>query len=130
MNKPNESKSDKDAKERMIFIFSSVFFIVGTIGYFLINRDYWLFYLFAHLGAFGIMGIFGCLAGFLAKKKKRGYWTAFMLGSLLPIVLGILAVLFFYVKQDGKLYCGGAVSLLIAILVIMSYSLIRTKRLV
>jgi len=116
--------------EKSALVFSLVTLVLGIIGYFLINRDYWIFYLFAHLGAFGVMGLFGCLVGFLAKRKNRRYWTAFVLGSLLPIFLGLLAVLLFYVKQDGNLYCGGAVSLLVAILVAISYLLLKKKQLV
>ena len=121
---------NKDYKEKRIFVISLVAFIISILSYFLISRDFWMFYLFAHLGAFGVMGLFGCLAGNLANKKQRGYWTAFLLGSLLPIILGLIAVIIFYVKQDGVLYCGGSVSLLVALLVVLSYLIVKKKQLI
>jgi hypothetical protein len=121
---------NKNSKEKRIFVISLVAFIIGTLGYFLLSRDFWVFYLVAHIGALGVMGLFGCLVGYLANKKQRGYWTAFLLGSLLPIILGLIAVIVFYVKQDGVLYCGGSVSLLVALLVVLSYLVVKKKRLI
>jgi hypothetical protein len=120
---------NKNSKGKKVFIISLIAFIISILSYFLLSRDFWMFYLFAHIGAMGVMGLFGCLVGYLANKKQRDYWTAFLLGSILPIVLGLLAVLYFYIKQDGVLYCGGSVSLLVALLVVLSYLIVRKKQL-
>ncbi len=79
------------------------FLIVGSIGYFSIPREIWTFYLFAHLGALGVMGLFGCAAGLIARKKYRGYWTAFSLGFFFPIISGFVAVFLFWMGEDGRL---------------------------
>ena len=103
--------------------------IIGCIGYFSSPRGLLIFYVFAHLGALGLLGLFGSAAGVLARKKLRGYWTAFLLGSLLPIILGIVAVLAFWLGEEGHLYCGGSVSLAVATLVAVFYLLAKKKTL-
>ena len=113
--------------EKRMLLISISLFITGSIGYFSINRDLWVFYLFAHTGALGVLGLFGSLAGTLARRKFRGFWTAFSLGCLLPIISGIVAVLIFRIGVDGHLYCGGSVSLAVALLVIVFYTLVRNK---
>jgi len=110
-----------------MFLLSLGCLIVGSVGYFTLQRDVWVFYLFAHCGALGVMGLFGVAAGALATKKGRDYWPAFYLGSLLPIVSGMVAVLLLLSGEQGRLYCGGSVSLLVAALVILVYSLARTR---
>ncbi len=109
-------------------LLSVAFVVVGTIGYFSLNRDAWVFYALAHLGALGVMGLFGSAAGFLAGKKSRSYWTAFLLGSLLPIVAGITAVFAFWIPEGGHLYCGGVVCLAVGIVVVVTYSLVMKKQ--
>ena len=101
--------------------------IIGCIGYFSSPRGLLIFYVFAHLGALGLLGLFGSAAGVLARKKRRGYWTAFSLCSLLPIISGTAAVLVFWLGEEGNLYCGGSVSLAVAILVLISYLLAKKK---
>ena len=113
--------------EKRILLVSLGFLIVGSIGYFSLSRELWTFYLCAHLSALGVMGLCGAAAGVLARKKRRSFWTAFSLGSLLPIISGIVAVLIFWLGEEGNLYCGGSVSLLIAVLVIVFYLLAKKK---
>lgn len=103
--------------------------VIGSIGYFVLSRDLWVFYFFAHLGALGVMGLFGSLAGTLADRKSRSFWTAFVLGAVFPIVAGIVAVLVFLWGVSGQLYCGGSVSLVAAVLVTLFYLLVSKKTL-
>ncbi len=124
----DKTYSECESCEKRTFLISLSCLLVGSVGYFLLSRDVWIFYLFAHLGALGVMGLSGVAAGVLARKKHRGYWTAFSLGFLLPIILGIVAVLIFWLGEDGKLYCGGSVSLVVAILVIVFYLLAKKKK--
>lgn len=102
--------------------------IIGCIGYFSIPRGHPIFYISAHMGALGLLGVIGWSSGLLAKKKGRNFSTAFFLGSLLPIAAGIIAVAIFLIIQ-GRLYCGGSVSLAAALLVVLVYALISRKTL-
>ena len=110
---------------RWVLVSSLVIFIVGCIGYFSLPRGP-IFYIFAHLGALGLLGLIGCAIGILARKKGYSYWTAFLLGCLLPVVAGLIAVVLF-VQIQGHLYCGGAVSLALAILVAIFYALLKKR---
>lgn len=73
------------------------------------------------------MGLFGVAAGFIAVRKQRHFTTAFLLGSLLPIVTGLAAVGVFLLGQNGRLYCGGSVCLAVALAVVISYLIIGRK---
>ena len=98
---------------------------VGVIGYLSLPRGSWGFYFFAHLGALGVVGLFGCAAGALASRKRRASWTAFGLATLVPIGAGAIAVLAFWVKR-GHLYCGAAVTLPVALLMVVAHALAPT----
>ncbi len=113
--------------EKAVFPFSLGLLLVGTVGYFLQSRETWLFYVLAHLGALGVMGLFGWAAGTIARRRNRSYWTAFSLGFGLSIVSGIVAVLIFLWGVNGNLYCGGAVSLVVGIQTLLGYLLTRKK---
>lgn len=110
---------------RNIFWMSLGGLIVGTTGYFTLDRSAWLFYIFAHTGAVGVMGLLGVAAAKIAIRKNRNHGTAFLLGFLFPIAGGILAVLLCLLPENGRLYCGGSISLLLAILVLVYYALAR-----
>jgi len=77
------------SREKWMLLVSLCLLIIGCIGYSSLSRGLITFYVFAHLGALGLLGLFGIAAGALARKKFRNYWTAFLLGSLFPIILGI-----------------------------------------
>jgi len=100
---------------------------VGAVGYLSLPRGGWRFYFFAHLGALGVVALFGCAAGFLARRRSRAFWTAFSLASLVPIGAGAIAVLAFWVKR-GHLYCGAAVTLPVALLMVVAYALAPSTR--
>ena len=101
--------------------------IVGSAGYFTIPCSFWAFLVFAHIGTLGVMGSLGCAAAGLAKKKYLSYWRAFFWGFLIPIIVGIVAVLIFLMGKDGALYCGGLPSLIVAGLVILFFALTRKR---
>ncbi len=124
-------KEDSKAvmREKWMLLVSLGFLIVGCIGYFSSPRGLPIFYVFAHLGALGLLGLFGSVAGVLGRKKRRSYWTAFLLGSLFPIISGIAAVLVFWLGEEGHLYCGGSVSLAVATLVAVFYLLAKKRTL-
>lgn len=73
-----------------------------------------------HVGGLGVVGLLACLAAYIAKKKGRDARAAFLLAGLLPIALGIVAVVLVYVTT-GFVYCGGGVILLSAMIVIVGY---------
>ena len=125
---PKETEDSKSvSRERAALLLSLGALIVGSVGYFTLQRDAWIFYFFAHLGALGVMGLFGCAAGALARNKQRSYGIAFSLGFLVPIVSGAVAVLIFLWGVNGNLYCGGSVSLLVAVPIVVFYLLARKK---
>lgn len=108
---------------RPVLLISLVLLVVGVAGYFLMSRGPLIFYIFAHLGALGLFGLIGGGLGILAIKKGRDYWTAFMLGCLLPIVAGLVAV----VSIGDPWYCGGVVCLGVAALAALSYAFISKR---
>jgi hypothetical protein len=99
--------------------------MVGTIGS-LTFENRWADAVSNHLGGLGVVGLLASLAGYIAKKKGRDYRTAFVLGSLLPITLGALAVFLVFLLADF-VYCGGGVILLSAMMVIIGYSCLRKR---
>lgn len=106
---------------------SLIILIVGCIGYFSLPRGAVIFYISAHLGALGLLGLIGSAAGALARRKGRSYSTAFFLGSLLPIAAGLVAVALFAALVGGRISCGGSVSLAVAVIVVASYSFMSRK---
>ena len=99
---------------------------LSFIGYFAL-RQHWIGFIFAHLAALSIMGFFGCLAGFIAKKKGYNYWKAFRIGFFIPIILGAFSA--FVLVPSGvrvlPLTCGGWTSLGTGIIISIYYSLLR-----
>jgi peptidoglycan/LPS O-acetylase OafA/YrhL len=113
--------------QRWTSLFSLGLLIIGIIGYFSLNRDLWLFYVFAHVGALGVIGLLAGVAGFVAKKKQRSYWKAFVVVTVSSIVSGLIAVLILFAGEEGQLYCGGTVSLAVAIVLIILYLFMKKK---
>jgi energy-coupling factor transporter transmembrane protein EcfT len=113
--------------EKWTSLLSLSLLIVGSTGYFSLHRDSWIFYVFAHMGALGVIGLLACAAGVVARMKRRNYWRAFIIVTLLPIISGLVAVLIFLMGEEGHLYCGGVVSLAVSILLIVFYLLLKKK---
>jgi len=126
MQHPNDEKdSQTDTGTKALPLLSLGFLVVGSVGYFSLQRDLWAFYFFAHLGALGVMGLCGSAAGLLARYRNRSFWRAFSLGFLLPIISGVVAVLIFLWGVNGQLYCGGSVSLIVAAVTLICYLLAK-----
>jgi hypothetical protein len=98
--------------------------IISIAGY-LASHDLWVRYVFGHTGGLSIMGLFGCWAGALAKKKGYGYWKVFLFGFALPSLIGIISTCLVYAL--GGHGCGGIVSITVAILVVIFYYIIKHK---
>ena len=114
--------------EKKIFTLSIITLILGLIGYF-IFWNHWIRYIFTHIGALGIIGLFACLAGFIAQKKGLNYRKAVLLGFFPSIFLGIIADYLIDPPRENDLpsSCGGVVCLSVAIIVVIIY-LIAKKR--
>jgi hypothetical protein len=125
MNKnrmPHDRNTSSPAKKVLFSALAAL--IIGCIGYFSIPRGPLAYYLFAHLGALGLVGLIGGLAGVLAHAKGRAFWTAFAWGTALPIALGAVAVV-----MDKGMTCGGTVVLAAAILVAIVYAFLGKRSL-
>lgn len=108
---------------RAVLVLSLVVSVIGCIGYFSLPRGPIIFYIFAHLGALGLLGLIGSGIGALAKRKGRSYWMAFWLGGPLPIVLGLIAAAI----VGDHWSCGGSVSLAVAAVVALSYAFMSKR---
>ena len=113
-----ESSNGIMIESRILLLFLGLL-IIGVIGY-LALRNIWIGSIFAHVGGLGIIGLLGGLTGIIAKKKGYGYRKAFLLGLIIPIFSGIIAVL-----PDEAFSCGGSPSLGVALLIVIIYSLIK-----
>ena len=118
-------KEDRDtgSPTKWLIISSFVVLVIGCIGYFSLPRGPLSFYIFAHVGALGVLGLIGSGIGALARKKGRSYTTALLLGIPLPIVVGLIGAL----TIGDHVSCGGSLSLLIAIIVTIVYAFISKK---
>ncbi|MCK4663211.1 MAG: hypothetical protein KAT68_10120 [Bacteroidales bacterium] len=111
-----------------IFILSIVTLITGLIAYF-IFWDHWTRYIFAHIGALGIIGLFAYLAGTIAEKKGLNYKKAILLGFFPSILLGIIADYLIDTPRENGLpsSCGGIVSLCVALIVVIIYFIAKQR---
>jgi len=98
--------------------------VIGLASY-VVFAGLWVRYIFAHIGGLGVIGLIGCWAGSVAKKKGYSYWKAFFAGSVPPIMLGIISV--GVVHTLGGHGCGGIVSLFVAIAVVLYYHLAKKR---
>jgi hypothetical protein len=119
-NKKKERDSTNPLKRNIALLFLLLLFISSVVYFY--SDIHWIEITFAHLGAFGIVGLLGCCTGLIAMKKGYGYWKAFLIGMFSPIFLGIGAVLLFQ-----PVSCGGSVSLAVAIIILVTYSLLKRK---
>jgi len=108
-------------REINLLVLFLLLLIFSIIGYFTFDSQ-WLDYTFAHGGGLGIVGLLGCCAGLVARKKGYSFWKAFLLGFSLPIILGFIAA---FIMQP--LACGGTVSLAAAVLILIIYSFVKRR---
>ena len=113
-----ESGTGIRMEKRILLIFLATL-IICTVCYLSIDEQ-WVEYVFAHLGGLSIIGLFGCFAGAISKKKGYDYWKAFLIVFFLPMIIGTIAVFLF-----RPIPCGGSVSLAVAILLVIIYSLVK-----
>jgi peptidoglycan/LPS O-acetylase OafA/YrhL len=87
----------------------------------------WAEIIINHFGGLAVVGLLACVASFIAKKRDRDYRKAFVLSSVLPVVLGVGAVVLVY-SRTGVVYCGGGVVLAAALITVAAYSCLRMKQ--
>jgi len=100
--------------------------IVGTVVT-LVSDVRWVEAIANHVGGLGVVGLLACLTAYIAGKKGRDPLKAFLWSSLLPIALGVVAVVVVSMRT-GFVYCGGGVILLAAVLFIVGYSCLAKRR--
>lgn len=112
-----------------VFLIALGLLIVGIIGY-LALYNFPVMYLFSHMGALGLIGLFGVLTGFISEKKGRSFWRAFSLNFFIPIILGLFAVILVYFMKGGgnAIYCGRSVSLAADIIFVISYLIVSKRK--
>jgi hypothetical protein len=74
-----------------LILISLITLSFGLIGHFAF-WNHWIRYIFAHVGALGILGLFAWFAGIVAARKGLSDKRAVLLGFFPPIILGIIAV--------------------------------------
>ena len=115
--------------KKKLFLFSLIMLTFGSMGYFTFG-DHWMRYFFAHLGALGVIGLFSCLAGSIAARKGFSYKRAVLSGFFSPIILGIIAA--YLIDPPKKEWvpsvCGGAVSLGVALMVVIIYFALKERK--
>lgn len=123
MNKLPGKQTSINKKEFLIF---TVILVIGIIG-FLIFGHTTTGHIFAHVGGLGIVGLLAGLSGFIARKKNYNYRKIFLLAFLLPIILGLIVVGIVYLAK-GIVYCGGGVSLGVAVIFLITILLFRKSK--
>lgn len=118
MNKSNFSKGK-------LFILFCLFFIFGITGLLIFGLQI-TGYIFAHIGALGLLGFFGIGTVYFANKKGYSDKLAFNLGFSLAILAGLLeSVIVFLFGENNQFVCGGAASLIVALIVFLTYMLLK-----
>jgi hypothetical protein len=125
----NSKKKLNGNLAKKILIASIITFLLGLIGYFIFH-DNWVKYIFAHVGALGILGLFACLTGAIARKKRFKYRNAVLISFFPPIFIGTIADYLIDPPRPNGLpsSCGGSVSLGVAIIIVIIYLIIRAKK--
>ena len=106
--------------KKIPLIFTLLFFI--SLIVYLFIENHLLEITFAHLGGFGIVGILGSITSIIATKKGYTYSKVLSLALILPILLGSIPVILF-----KPISCGGSISLAVAILMVLYYSVAKPK---
>jgi len=112
-------------EKKLPFVFLG-FLVISIIGHFLLN-DHWTIIITNHLGGLGIIGLFAYLTGFIAKRKNYNYWKVIRISILLPIIIGLIAVIIVSLRINF-IYCGGGFSLLTSLILVIIYSIIKKKK--
>jgi len=120
----NNKPGNGDIKDSRLLLLFTGLLIFGLAGYFALH-DFWVRYVFVHIGGLAIIGILGYWAGRIAKKKGYRCWMAFFFGFGFPVILGVFSV--FLVHILGGRACGGSVSVIAALVVVICYLFVKRK---
>ena len=113
--------------DKKLFSIFIIFFLIGIIGFAVLGFKI-SGYIFAHIGALGLLGLFGVGAAYYADKKGYNKNIAFNLGFSLAILAGLIESTLFVLFGDNKQFiCGGAASLILALIVFLIYLLLKQK---
>ena len=121
----NFSGNSNTWNKRLLLLFA-IFLLISVSGHFIVD-DHWIKIITNHLGGLGITGLFACLASFIAKHKGYNYWKVFKISLLVPILIGLVAVLFISLKANF-LYCGGGFSLLSSLLLVIIVLIMKREK--
>ena len=118
-----ESGATKEWPVKNILLIILIALAIGIGGYLLVSRGTLTSYFLAHLGALGILGLFGWVTGLIAVKKGRHFYSAFLLTSMLSILSGVSVVLI----VGDSVTCGGSISLATAVIILAIISFFKKK---
>lgn len=115
--------------KKKILLLSKITVVFGLIGYF-IFWSHWIRYVFVHIGALGIIGLFACLTGTIAEKKGLNYRNAVFIGFFPSILIGIIADYLIDTPRENGLpsTCGGLASLSVALIVVILYLMAKERK--
>jgi hypothetical protein len=114
----NEPRNWFTRERKVLFIFPGLL-IISIIVYFTFD-NLWTDFIFGHLGGLGIVGILGGFTAIIASRKGYSYWNVFLFGFIYPIIFGVFFAFVIY-----PLSCGGSVSIAVALLIVIFYSLVK-----
>ncbi len=127
MLEQNGSKNRIPIENKMDLLFLGIlsFSFLGALAF----LHHWVGFILIHIGGLSILGFYGCLSGIIAKSKGYGYWQAFLIAFLLPIILGVIAAFLFNLngESDLPLTCGGWVSLAAGLGVVLYFTFIKKR---
>jgi hypothetical protein len=104
--------------------------IVIGFGGGLLLRGGWPSFVLYHIGGLGSVGLLACASAAIARSKGYGFWRAWLLALLLPILAGLIAA---YLVPPGEherrpAVCGGSVSLAMGLILIVNWIIMGRKR--
>ncbi len=102
---------------KKVFLIFTIVLVIGIIGFLSFGHTL-TGHIFAHVGGLGILGLLAGLSGIIARRKNYNYRTTFLLSFFLPILLGLVVVGLVFLSQ-GIVYCGGGVSLVVAVIILI-----------
>lgn len=111
MKESGDKKKKPVISVMSLLTLSTTAFLIGFGSYLLIPRGSPASYIPAHLGALGAIGLLGWIAGFIAVKKGRHFYSVFLLTCILSILSGLSVVLI----AGDSVSCGGSISLATAV---------------
>ena len=111
--------------DKKVFLIFSVVLLIGIIGFLSFGHTL-TGHIFAHVGGVGILGLLAGLTGIVARRKNYSFRKTFLFGLFLPIILGLVVVGIVFISQ-GIVYCGGGVSLAVAVIILISILLLRKR---